>query len=138
MLIQLFYAFAMTLLTHSLPAEQLQYVSSFSAPAESIDLNTVAGQIESSVQQQMNIPLLDLGALVFYSGNIIVDLFINFFTAVPQMATLLVSAFLMFFNVEAGLAAQLKLFVWVVIAVIYFLNLLIFIMNIRSSGAAVI
>ena len=135
--VQLFYAFAITVLVHNIPAADLDNVVMFERPTETIDLESVGSELEEKVSQELNLPLIDLGALVFYSGNIIVDMLVNFITAVPQMFTLLIEGFLLFFNVESFIAVQIKLFFWVLIMILYVLSLLMFIMSIRSRGAII-
>jgi len=134
---QLFYSFAITVLSHALTPFSVN--SLYLLPYQNVttDITNVSAQIEAATQSQLDIPLIDLGALVFYSGNIVVDLLLNFFFALPSLFTLLVNGFTMLFNVDAYLAAQFKLFMFGIISVLYFLNLLAFILNIRSRGTIV-
>lgn len=134
--IQLFYALAVTLIVYSLPPDAIQYVSVFQQDIN-VDITNVSAQVESSLEKQMNIPVVDLGALVFYSGNIVVDLMLNFFTAVPGMFSILLTVMFTFINVDAYMATQVKLFTTAVITILYIVMLLQFIMNVRARGTIV-
>ncbi len=136
-IIQLFYSFGVTTLTHAFSLYNVNNIYFTEMQNITTDITDITSQIESTTQQQMNIPLIDLGALVFYSGNIIIDLMLNFFFAIPSMFSILTNFFLMFFNLDAFLSAQLKLFVFSAISILYFMNLLAFILNIRSRGSIV-
>jgi len=133
---QLFYAFGITLIAYSLPPDAVNYVSLFQ-PSINVSLENTTVQIQESVQQQMNIPLIDLGALVFYSGNIIVDLMLNFFFAVPEMFSILLGALFIMLNVDAYLATQLKLFATAIISILYMIGVLQFLMSIRARGTII-
>lgn len=133
-IIQLFYAFAITLLVYAVPADSLNYVTSFSDLASEIDLETVSTDIESSVQDQLNIPVVELGALIFYSGNIIIDLLLNFFFAIPEMIGLFINGFMLLFNVDSYIFAVVELFAGVIVTVLYFIGLIQLLGNLRSGG----
>jgi len=85
LVMQLFYSFSITLVTHGMPEDSLNFVTSFSDATNQYDFDSTTSQVESSLNSQTSIPVIELGALVFYSGNIMIDLFLNFITAVPQM-----------------------------------------------------
>jgi len=135
--IQLFYSFGVTTLSHAFSLYNINNIYFIEMQNITTDITNITNQIESTTQAQMNIPLIDLGALVFYSGNIIIDLMLNFFFAVPSMFSILTNFFLMFFNLDSFLSAQLKLFVFSAISILYFMSLLAFILNIRSRGSIV-
>ena len=132
-IVQLFYALSVTLIAHAMPADTLDKVSAFSDLAEDIDLEQVSNNIQDSVQSQINIPVIELGALIFYSGNILLDLLLNFFFAIPQMITLLINSFLFFFNLETIILATIQLFFSVLITSLYFIGLLQLLINVRSG-----
>lgn len=136
-LVQLFYAFAITLLAHALPAASLVYIEPFSDLAQEISLESVTTDIEDTIGEQVNIPVIELGALVFYSGNILIDLMLNFFFAIPEMIGLLIHGFMMLFNVENYLFAQVQLVSMAVLSVLYFIGVVQLLMNIRSRGSVI-
>lgn len=130
---QLFYAFAITLLAYSVPADAQSYVTSFSDLAEDISLENVSSEVQSSFESQTNIPLIELGALVFYSGNILIDLMLNFAFAIPQMLTLLLSGLLSIFGLDMFIFATMQLFLSVTVMVLYFMALIQLLTGVRSG-----
>jgi len=134
-MIQLFLGLSMTLVVHALPSDTLEYAQIFS-PEHTIDMGSTTQSIEDSLQKQTNVPVLDVGALVFYSGNILIDLFLNFFFAIPEAISILVNAFFMVAPVEAFIATQIKLFIFAIITIIYLFVMFQFIAGIRSGAVS--
>jgi hypothetical protein len=132
-MVQLFYGFGITLLAYSLPTETVNLINTYEGPRDNLDVEDISETIESNLQSQLNIPIVDIGSLVFFSGNILIDMVINFFTAIPSMLTIAISSFFMFFPVDAFIATQIKLLFWVFAAIIYFIAFLSFIMSLRSG-----
>lgn len=133
-IIQLFYSFAITGLTHALPADSLDYVTGFSDITDSINLETVSEDVQESIQRQTDIPVIEMGALVFYSGNILIDLMLNFAFAVPEMIGMLVNGIMiLFLGIDSYLFAIVQLFASVVIIVVYFISLMQLLTSIRSG-----
>lgn len=139
-MIQLFYGAGITLLAYSLPTEQVNLISTYQQPSSDLDMTEISDTIEENIQSQLNIPIVDISALVFLSGNIIIDMIINFFTAIPSMITIAISTFFMFFPVDAFIATQVKLVFWVFAAIMYFIAFLSFILSLRAgtSGRSII
>lgn len=135
--IQIFYSISITMLVYALGGMSANslVVGQYSGAAS--DITTIAGKIQATTQSQIRIPIIDLGALVFYSGNIILDLLLNFAFALPLMVNILVDSFLYFFAVDAYLASFLKIFIFVIASIIYFINLLMFVLNVRARGSVV-
>ena len=132
-LIQLFYSFGITTLSHSLPEDTLDYVTGFSEVTEQINLESVATDVEDSIRAQTNIPIIELGALVFYSGNILIDLLINFAFALPEMIGLLINGIMMLFSIDNSIFIQVQLFASVAMIITYFIMLIQLIASIRSG-----
>ncbi len=128
------YAFGMTIFVHALPSDTLTQVDPFSNFAQTISLTNLSQQVESNVEQQTNIPLIEVGALIFFSGNIFLDLVLNFVFAIPQMIILFISGFqLIGFNIDGTLLIALQLLISVLISVLYFVGVIELILNIRSG-----
>lgn len=136
--IQLFYGFGITMFAYSLPASQLTVLDVYQEPSADLDMTEISETIEGNIQSQLDIPIVDISALVFYSGNIVIDMLINFFTAIPSMLTIAMSTFFAIFPVDAYLAAQMKLFMWVIAAILYFIAFLAFIMSVRSQTGSIV
>lgn len=131
-MIQLVFAFSMTILLYALPSDTISYVSNFETDTN-LDVGDVSQNIQSGVNSQMNLPLLDMGALVFYSGNIIIDLLLRVFLAIPEMFSILIGSVFMFIGIDSFLSGQLQILIWAVVSVVYVLGLLKFMVNIRSG-----
>lgn len=133
LLMMLFYSFAINILIYSMPDEALPYVKGFSDLAGEISLEGVSEDVQDSVQEQTNIPVLELGALVFYSGNILIDLILNFAFAIPEMAALVLTGVLMLLNIDTQIANIMQLFFSVTIMVMYFIGIIQLLTGIRSG-----
>jgi len=137
-ILQLFYSFGITLLSHAIIGMDPTYSAYLSPYSESAtSIKNITNQIEGSLSSQMNIPVIDLGALVFYSGNIIVDLMMNFFFAVPSLFTLAINTILNIFPLDAYLATYFKLFLFSIFSILYFISVLAFLTNLRARGSIV-
>ncbi len=133
LIVQLFYAVAITFLVYSMPVDSLQYVTGFSDITGDISLEGVASDVQDSVQAQTEIPVVELGALVFYSGNILIDLLLNFTFAIPQMLMMVVNGVAMLFSIDSNLLNTLQLFISVLVVIMYSIGLIQLITGVRSG-----
>ena len=131
--IQLFWSFAFTILIATIPVASLNFVQPFANQDAQIDISSVSTDMESSIDSQLNIPLVDAGALLFYSGNIVIDLMLNFLTAVPSMFTLLLSGLFLIIPVDAFLQKWILLFTFALVGIMYMLGLMAFLSAFRSG-----
>lgn len=134
-IVQLFYAFAITLVAYGLPEDARSYSTAYSDLADQISLQSVGSEVETSLQSQTDIPVIELGALVFYSGNILLDLLLNFAFAIPQMIAMIVNGIMTLLSIDTYMFAVVQLFFSVVIMVMYFLGIMELITNLRSGSA---
>lgn len=134
--IQLFWSFLFTILIATMPASSLTHVSLFANQDAQIDIASVSTDVENSIDDQLNIPLIDAGSLLFYSGNIVIDLMLNFLTAVPSMFTLLLSGIFLLIPVDAYLQVWIKLFAFAIVGIMYMLGLMSFLSAFRSGRGA--
>jgi len=134
LIIMLFYSFSITALAHALPADAKHYAFNDFKGDNLPEIEEVGEDIESSIQQQTDIPIIELGALVFYSGNILIDLLLNFAFAIPEMVGLVLRGILMLLGgVDVILIGIVQLFVAVALGVMYFLMVMEAITNIRTG-----
>lgn len=131
--VQLFFSLGITLFTNALPADTVQFVAGFSSPTRTVNLTTTGGEIQGSLERQTNLALIDVGALVFFSGNIFLDLLLNFAFAIPEMVGLLISGFLFLFNIDSGIMLLIEGFTAILLYSLYFIALIQFIASIRSG-----
>lgn len=137
-LVQLFFAFSITIIAHSLPADTLPQVTAFSDLSDEISLERVGTDVQNTIQNQANLPLIEIGAIIFYSGNIIIDLLLNFAFAIPQMIGLLIFGFTRLFSLDTFIIAYVELFFSVIMMVLYFIGLIELLTAIRSTGGTTI
>jgi hypothetical protein len=139
LMVQLFFSFSITLIAYSLAPFNIPTLSLVfqNFEAQTQNQTALANQINSANTSTLHLPLIDLGALVFFTGNIIVDLLINFITAIPGLVNLLVDALTMLVPLPANLAVQIKLTVYVVATITYLIMLMEFVMTVRSRGATI-
>lgn len=139
-LIMLLYSFGITIISYTIGEadtatgnDALNYISSFNDVSSEMDLESVSTDIQDSVQKQTNIPVIEIGALVFYSGNILIDLILNFAYAIPQMIGLLVHGIQILLNVDNYIFAVVELFAAVVVTVLYFIGIIQLLLSVRSG-----
>lgn len=136
--VMLFYSFCITIVSYATPADALSYVTSFSDVSDQVNMKDVSDQVQESLESQINIPVIELGALVFYSGNIIIDLFMNFLFAIPEMIGLLISAVLLIFNVDSYVWATIQIFTSAVMVVLYVIGLIQILTGIRAGSGDIV
>lgn len=131
--VQIFWAFSVTLLVPFIPDAEMSQVVFFEDEAGLIKYSTLANSLETGISDQTNIPVLDFGALIFYSSNLLLSLMINFATAVPQMLLILLSAFSNVFPLNYTIMFYMKTYFTLIITILYYLSLFLFITNIRGE-----
>lgn len=132
-LVQLFYSFSITGLAYTIPADAREYTDAFSQIADDISLSGVSTDIQNSLEKQTNIPVIELGALVFYSGNLLIDLLLNFAFAIPQMFGMLVNGIMMLISIDSYISTLIQLFATVVMTALYFIGIIQLLTSIRSG-----
>ena len=134
-IVQLFYSISITLISHSYKNLNIQTNVEFVAKTQNV--SSITEKIQSSLQLQTNIPIIDLGALLFYSGNLLIDMMLNFFFAIPSMITILVHFFGIMIQMDAYLLTTFKLFMFGLVSVWYFLQIILFLVGLRSGRAII-
>jgi len=131
LLVMLFFSVAMTLLAHALPDDSLKYISDYSGGSRNLD--TMYNDVEDSLNVQTNIPIIEVGALIFYSGNFIVDLILNFIFAIPEMLGLLIHGIMIILNVDSYLFMVVEAFASIAIFIFYVVSIIEMLANLRSG-----
>lgn len=128
----------MTLLTYGM----LPMIPDTSLTADysalSVDIENMTETIEGSMTSQLEIPIIDMGALLFYSGNILMDLMMNFITAIPSALTLLINTFNVLFPIDVYILTTLKIFIFGFGGILYIISLIVFLLNLRSGGVSAV
>lgn len=134
-LVQLFYAISITALIEFAPPPSLNYITSFSDLADTINLDSVSDEFEQSIDNQLDIPVVEIGALVFHSGNILIDLLLNFFFAIPEMASLLLQGLSMLFAFNPIIIGLMQRFFYIAVIIMYVIGLIQLLTGVRSGRA---
>ena len=131
-----FFSFSITIYSYAMPDEMRSYTDSWSNIAGQYDVQGINQKVEGSLQKQTSVPVIDVGALVFYSGNIILDLILNFVYAIPQMITLFFTGLMMMFGINTQIMNFIQIFLTVLMTIVYFLGLIELLINVRSGRLA--
>ena len=136
-LVMLFYSVGINIIVYTLPNDALADASVFKDTIDESGFNydDIAADVQGGLDQQSNVPLIEIGALVFYSGNILVDLILNFVYAIPQMIGLLINAIVHVFGstLDVYIMGIVEAFTAVALTVFYMLSLINLTTNIRSG-----
>lgn len=135
--IQLFFAVGVEILTWSFNEESLPltYIEELSDIKDVYNIDTVSDQIESSVSLQQNIPIVDVGALVFHSGNILLNLIANFMFALPTMIGLIIATLTRILSLNPIMVAYVQAFFVGLVSVAYIIGVIQLLTGIRSGRA---
>jgi len=133
LVVMLFYSMSITLLSYAMPSESLKYVDVFSEATESITLESVSADVQDSLQSQTDIPVIELGSLIFHSGNILIDLILNFVFAIPEMLGLLIHGVTMLLNIDSYIFVVVELFASVAVLALYIVGLMQLLVGLRTS-----
>ncbi|MEE9364822.1 MAG: hypothetical protein V3U92_19650 [Cellulophaga sp.] len=137
------YSFCTTTIIYALPDEIIEnYQFSWSEDLFDVEKSTstsnqIQTDIKDIVEKERKAPFVNTVTLIFYSGNLVVDLLLNFITALPSMVILLVSAFMFLFNVDSYLALQIKMTIGAILTVTYLAGLINVLVSFRSAGVRV-
>lgn len=137
-IIQLVFGIGATMIAYSLPQQTYLSISQQVTPEEIESIEDISGdfteKIETIRNPPIDLPFVDTAFVLFYTGNLVIDAFVNSIFAIPSMATVLVKGFAMFFPIESSYETIITLFVYAFIAILYIIGIIGVIMNIRSSG----
>jgi len=133
MIMMLFYSVAITGLLYAMPNESINYVYAFSDVSNEINIEGITSEMEESLLSQTEIPIVEFGALVFYSGNLIIDLLLNFIFAIPEMIGLLVNGLMLLFNIDSYAFALVEMFAAAATTVFYLFGIIQLTVGLRSG-----
>ena len=131
---QVFWSFVFTIMVYTVPGADQGQLALITMQSGTTNLASISTQFGEAVTNQTNIPIVELGALLFYSGNIIIDLLLNFAFAIPQMFTMLLNMFFLIVPIAGNIQTSVVLFFGAMISIAYAIAILQFITNLRSGG----
>lgn len=112
-------------------------IADYTSIAAVNDLNDLSHQFETSLSNQQNTGPVELAALVFYSGNFFVSLFLNFIFAVPRLIGIIVGTFLYFTGFSSSLILTIMGLINFIFSVTYVVIVIGFLLGIRSGRAGI-
>jgi len=131
--IMLFYSFSITILSYALvDTDAIGYMSAYSNDGTA-DFETVATELEAGLTAQTDIPVLDVGSLIFYSGNILIDMLLNFLYAIPEMIGFLVYGIQSLLNIEGHLVELIEGFAFTIMTALYIMGVIQLLAGLRSG-----
>lgn len=133
LIIQLFWSFGVTLMVPQMPNAQSNEVLQFTASYNLIDLSSLQSSVSEGVSEQTNIPVLETGALIFYASATILNLMVNFFTAIPQMVTLIIHILFMVIPFEASVTSIVEQWIFGIVSVLYTIVIFAFVAGSRTN-----
>lgn len=136
--VMLFYSIAVTLFTHALPQSERNYLVSFDLGESSVATNyaDISSQVERNFESQTKVGVVEIGALVLYSGNLVLDLILNTFNAIPSMISVLFKAVFLFFPMDAELANKFIIGIYAIVSVSWVLSVIYFLTQIRTQSGS--
>lgn len=133
-IIMVVYSGGMTIFVHTLPTATLDQLRPFQGPTDSLPDETINEITDSTFLQLSDIPLINVGALVFYTGNIFIDFLVNFVTALPQIFVLLLNVFsLVGINIDVTILLAVQAIATIILSVSFVLGLIELWIDIRSG-----
>lgn len=136
--IQLFYTLSITFLVYAMPADMVNQVVIAQDSVSGLQtIQSTSDLVSSSVSSTKNLPLVELGSLIFYSGNILLDLVLNFITAIPQMLTFLLDLVSKLFSFDTFYMTQLKTAFGAIVTIFYLIGLFQTLTSMRSRGGII-
>lgn len=136
--IQLVFGIGATLIAYSLPERDYIEISQQITPEEVEDMQDISSNFTEDIEgirnPPINLPIIDTAFILFHTGNIVIDAFINSLFAIPSMMTVLVTALGIFIPLDPYILDTLSLFVYALIAIMYIIGIIGVIMNLRSQG----
>lgn len=132
-IVQAFYSISITLLVGNIPMVQEQQLVVFTNENAVLDLTTVQGAMLTGVSDQQSLPFYEFGALVFFSSLTVLNILINFITAVPQMLSILLEVVFILVPINFVLKETIKGLFIVFVTIMYYYLLILFISGTRTQ-----
>lgn len=137
-IIQLFFGVGATMVSYALPEVNYVEISQQLTPEELESLEELSDQYNQDIEMIRNppvkLPIIDQAFILFYTGNIVIDAFLNSLFAIPSMASVIVTGFGIFVPIDPYMQGLLGAFVYALIAILYIIGIIGIIINIRSQG----
>lgn len=131
-IVMFFYSLGINIFVYTIPTPAQVYVTDFSND-DTTRFQTVSQELEQSLTRQTNIPVINVGALVYYSGNILIDLLLNFLYALPEMLGFLFHGLTLLFNLDPYLLVYIETFSVALMTALYIIGVIQLLAGVRSG-----
>ncbi len=133
--IMLFYSVAITIFVHSLPESERNFIVSYDFGTNtSVNYTELGNRVSENIERHTQVGLADAGALVLFSGNLLLDLLLNTFTAIPSMISVFFKIIFMLFPVDAMVARDMLLGVYAFSSILISLSMIYFLTQVRTQN----
>lgn len=130
---QLFWAFSVTLLIYGLSQVTTLTPVALFTDNVGLEINDIRDRVDVGFDEQLELPLVDLGSLVFFSGNLLADLILNFITAVPNIVNLFLAGLFTFLPIDSQLQTLVKVFITVFGTILYLIGIFALLTDSRTG-----
>lgn len=131
---QAVFSLFITLMIYTVPTSDLTYIYELKGTPTYQNIDSFGGEFQNNIQQQRSFGVVELGALALVSGNILLDLILNFFTAIPGAAMIIVNVVLIFLNISYPIKAAILQFAFAIIGIIYLILIITLILSLRTQS----
>lgn len=128
----LFYGFVITLLVYALPVDMVPYAFTFEQEHYG-DYNNTATELQSSLELQKNVPVVNVGALIFYSGNILLDMLMNAAFAGAELVSIVMNGIALLLGIGSNAWSMMNAFASILCWALYIISVIRAILSIRSG-----
>jgi len=137
-ILQILFSFSTTMIVYSLPDDALK---SFMMGEVRMEHGESTGEIISEFNETASSmkqsSLINTAFLLFYTGNLLIDLFMNFLFAIPEMLTIPWNLFCYVFHVDPTFQGGVSMIIFAIASVIYMIVIISLIVQIRSGRTIV-
>lgn len=134
-IVQIFFGISISIIGYAMPDKKYLSIASMDHP---IDVNDIGGSLEDTLDNQVNIPLIDMGAMMFYTSNLIIDMVLNSFFAIPEMISIILHVYNMFYPVDPVIYSYMSIAIFCIFGLLYILAIIVMVMNLRRPSGAVV
>ena len=133
LVVQAFFSFAVTTLVYNMPASLQHHLDEYIFMTDDYSLQKISTAVQAGMTQQTRVPLIETGALLFYSGLYLLDLILNFLFAPAIMLGFLIYGVASIVGWHSTLYIPLQLLFGVLVQAMYLIGIIQLITGIRAG-----
>ena len=137
-ILQILFSFSTTMIVYSLPDDALKSFMMGEARMEhGKSTGEIISEFNKTASSMKQSSLINTAFLLFYTGNLLIDLFMNFLFAIPEMLTIPWNLFCYVFHVDPTFQGGVSMIIFAIASVIYMIVIISLIVQIRSGRTIV-